>query len=530
MTTVLQIKSLGEIRGKDHDGAVQFLGIKYATLKNRFADAVLIERRDGDVLDATKEGPTALSPSFGCDLELGIQHTLPKKDLPQSELDCLNLNITIPSGTTASSKLPVFLFIHGGGLVLGANSWPQFDYVRFVKLSVEKNLPIIAVSINYRLGAVGFLTSEELRQAGYKANNGLRDQRVAMRWVQQHIEAFGGDPENVTLAGMSAGGASVTYQLDSDEPLFKRAIVMSGTSLLIQPLPCDVHEQNYQQAISALRLADLSPQERIQALLKIPGKELLAKIPPSVLSAPAIDEDMVLSFPTYTQVASKNSNIPRGKSWCKDILIGDAQMDASIMALLMVHTKKDCASKFTTAINTALANHPKVARDILDRYKITKEMADDEAFTAILNYINDIAFFAPVLAFAEGWRGNAYVYYFNEGNPWDGPWKDQASHILDLAYLFQNFREFMMPAQQTLAVTFAEDVFKFCHGIEPWPAAIPGDLKTKFTARTYKSSSSVGQVNAPYGEGSSRRSILFDYAGQVSLDELADVLNVFRTL
>lgn len=56
MTTVFQIKSLGEIRGKDHDGAVQFLGIKYATLKNRFADAVLIERRDGDVLDATKEG------------------------------------------------------------------------------------------------------------------------------------------------------------------------------------------------------------------------------------------------------------------------------------------------------------------------------------------------------------------------------------------------------------------------------------------------------------------------------------------
>jgi carboxylesterase type B len=81
-------------------------------------------------------------------LELSaIQHTLPKKDLPQSDLECLNLNISVHQGTTASSKLPVFLFIHGGGLVLGANSWPQFDYTRFVQLSVEKGLPIVAVSM-----------------------------------------------------------------------------------------------------------------------------------------------------------------------------------------------------------------------------------------------------------------------------------------------------------------------------------------------------------------------------------------------
>jgi carboxylesterase type B len=59
---------------------------------------------------------------------------------------------------------------------------------------------------SYRLGAFGFLTSDELRQAGYNANNGLRDQKVAMRWVQKHIADFGGDPDNVTLAGMSAGG------------------------------------------------------------------------------------------------------------------------------------------------------------------------------------------------------------------------------------------------------------------------------------------------------------------------------------
>jgi carboxylesterase type B len=92
--------------------------------------------------------PTAVSPPIGCDLEQSvIQHTLPKKELPQSDLDCLNLNITAPAGTSATSNLPVFLFIHGGGLVVGANSWPQFDYARFVQLSVEKNMPIVAVAI-----------------------------------------------------------------------------------------------------------------------------------------------------------------------------------------------------------------------------------------------------------------------------------------------------------------------------------------------------------------------------------------------
>ncbi|RHZ63669.1 hypothetical protein CDV55_106327 [Aspergillus turcosus] len=530
MATILQTRFLGDIRGRTHDGVSQFLGIQYATLKDRFADAKLVEQREGSILDASKDGPTALSPSFGCDFELGhIQHSLPKKELPQSDLNCLNLNITVPAGTTAASKLPVFLFIHGGGLVLGANSWPQFDYARFVKLSVEKNLPIVAVSMNYRLGAFGFLTSDELRRAGYKANNGLRDQKVAMKWVQKHIADFGGDPDNVTLAGMSAGGACVTYHLDSDEQLFKRAIVMSGTCLLIQPLPYDLHEQNYQQAIAALGLADARPEERIKALLETPAEDLVAKIPPAVLAVPAIDGDMVSTAVAYAQVADKGSNFPRGKKWCEDLMIGDAQMDASIMAFLMSHTKKDCASKFVTAMNTVLSSKSDVAQQILDKYNISKDMTDDEAFPAILNYINDVAFFAPVLTFAKGWRKNVYVYHFNERNPWDGPWKDRASHILDLAYLFQNFREFMGQDQQQLAISFAEDFFKFCHGVKPWPAVAQNDVEAGFTARVYGPAPNVGQVKGLCNEGSLRRSVLFDHAAQVSLDEFAEVLALFRT-
>jgi acetyl esterase/lipase len=91
---------------------------------------------------------TTLTLPIGCDVELGhVQHTLPKKELPQSDLDCLNLNIAVPSDATPSSKLPVLFFIHGGGFFIGANSWPQYDTARLAKLSIEKGLPMVIVTI-----------------------------------------------------------------------------------------------------------------------------------------------------------------------------------------------------------------------------------------------------------------------------------------------------------------------------------------------------------------------------------------------
>lgn len=101
-----------------------------------------------DLLNKTPDSPTSVSPEIGCDLEQGaIQQTLPEKDLEQSDLHCLNLNIAVPSGTTPSSKLPVFVYIHGGGFTIGANSWPQFDSTRLAKLSAEKGLPTVLVTI-----------------------------------------------------------------------------------------------------------------------------------------------------------------------------------------------------------------------------------------------------------------------------------------------------------------------------------------------------------------------------------------------
>lgn len=102
---------------------------------------------------------------------------------------------------------------------------------------------------------------------------------------------------------------------------------MSGSFLLLPPSPRDVHEANYQQAIEALGLKEASAEERIRVLLETPGEELIVKFPRPVSPMPSVDGDMVFTAPTYAQSADKNSNVPKGKAWCADLMVGDTQMD-----------------------------------------------------------------------------------------------------------------------------------------------------------------------------------------------------------
>lgn len=198
----------------------------------------------------------------------------------------------------------------------------------------------------------------------------------------------------------------------------------------------------------------------------------------------------------------------------------------------MPHLKTNCAKRLTSALRTSLASHSAEADRLLAAYGIEEDTSDDDALPLVLNYINDITFLAPVLSLAQGWLGNAHVYYYNEGNPWDGPWKGKSNHILDVAYLFQNYREFMTPSQQAVGVTFAEDSFKFCHGIAPWPAVTAGNIGKGFSARIYGPSDrglAAGVVHEPYGGETGRRNVLFDLRPGVSLDDLAKAFGIFMT-
>jgi carboxylesterase type B len=134
---------------------------------------------------------------------------------PVSSTECLNINISVPTPPGASSgkpSYPVMVFVHGGAFVYGAGSAPIYDGRRLAEISGSLNIPTIIVTITYRVGVYGFLASKEIKEYNAELNEdgvgnyGLWDQIEALRWVQEHISAFGGDPARVTFFGQSAGG------------------------------------------------------------------------------------------------------------------------------------------------------------------------------------------------------------------------------------------------------------------------------------------------------------------------------------
>src|SRR5215471_13980724 len=213
----------GFVRGMATGTVDEFLGLPYAappTGNLRWRPPAPPAAWAG-VRDATQFGPS-------CPQALTRNPLLPPG--PISE-DCLYLNVyTPPQGSGNEGSWPVLVWIHGGGLVQdGARDYDGSG------LAADG---MVVVTINYRLGALGFLAHPALasRPGGPAGNYGLMDQQAALRWVQRNIAQFGGNPDNVTIAGQSAGGLSVLAQMVSPgaRGLFQRAIVESGTFALNQ--------------------------------------------------------------------------------------------------------------------------------------------------------------------------------------------------------------------------------------------------------------------------------------------------------
>jgi para-nitrobenzyl esterase len=162
------------------------------------------------IRDGTHPGPRCIQDP-GVDLELGRQ----------TDEDCLTLNVWTP--LTTDDHRPVMVWIHGGGFANGSSGV-------YVANELASRGDIIVVTINYRLGALGFLAHPALGLPGDVGNYGLADQQAALRWVRDNIAKFGGDPGKVTVAGESAGGASVCDHLVAPDSagLFRAAIIQSG--------------------------------------------------------------------------------------------------------------------------------------------------------------------------------------------------------------------------------------------------------------------------------------------------------------
>lgn len=171
-----------------------------------------------------------------------------------------------------------------------------------------------------------------MKEAGYLPNNAFRDQRTALLWLQKYIAGFGGNPEEVTLMGESAGAVSTAVHLNSEKPLFKRAMLMSGSTLLMGPSPMGRAEPSYMKAVKALGLDSLSAQERIEKLVRMDGQRLRSTlfqsgVAPQV-SIPLVDGDICPTTVDFKAIIEGTLKIT-GEEWCESLVLGDCAFDVS---------------------------------------------------------------------------------------------------------------------------------------------------------------------------------------------------------
>lgn len=253
----------GVLVGKSLDGVEAFLGVPYAAppvgLRRWIAPQpapTWIGKRD-----ATQFGAACyqeLAPPWG-------PYTSEFIASPPISEDCLFLNVWKPA--KARGKMPVLVFIHGGAFAGGAGHVPAYDGANLARRG------LVVVTINYRVGALGFMAHPALTAEGQGAGNyGLLDQVAALRWVQANAARFGGDAERVTIAGESAGAASVNYLqvMPAAKGLFSRAISISGASMAIDMPRLATGEQN------GLALGERLGVRTTDELRAIPAERIIA--------------------------------------------------------------------------------------------------------------------------------------------------------------------------------------------------------------------------------------------------------------
>jgi para-nitrobenzyl esterase len=343
---------------------------------------------------------------------------------------CLYLNVSTPTlrGNTA---LPVIVWIHGGGLTQDASR----NYVAD-DLAADG---AVVVTINYRLGALGFLSHPALESPdGASGNYGLMDQQAALRWVQRNISRFGGDPHRVTIAGQSAGGLSVLAQLVSpaSRGLFQRAVVQSGTFALSQ-LPLDAAEafgENFATAVGC-------PNQTAACLRSRPVADLVNNFPPAAI--PGVVDGRVLTESIGTALAAgRFARVPilNGMNHDEERLFLDGLRLVVSGGQFVGPIPDVTAANYQQLIAAALGVSDARAAAIAAEYPLGAYPSPSAAFSALVGDAN----FACTALQVDGWTSASaptFAYEFKDDNAPQryappGAVAPVATHSSELQYLF----------------------------------------------------------------------------------------------
>ncbi len=343
---------------------------------------------------------------------------------PQGE-DCLTLNVWTAADGMRSARRPVMVWIHGGSYVCDGTANPRNWGDRFVKAHPG----VVFVSINYRLGLLGFLDLSSLpdgKAYARSGNLGILDQVEALRWVKRNIAAFGGDPDNVTIMGHSAGAGSVALlaSIDEAQGLFRRAIMQSGSVAFTSSRDdCQRLTQRVLDATGAKTVADL------QALTLDEIIALNDKVG-EFYRFPERDGQLIPEDP-YSRFDGFNAGI--------DMLIGSTADEARYWVDAMGGEEDfDKATwlwsrYITLSLDSA---QRKSASDFLD---VAGEYADDS--WAVCEFLNDLMFRGPAIEMAQRHAasgGRTYMYFWNKSlkDPVYG-----ACHGAEVSYVLNTGRQ-----------------------------------------------------------------------------------------
>ncbi|KAI9695642.1 MAG: hypothetical protein M1820_008489 [Bogoriella megaspora] len=355
--------------------------------------------------------------------------------------DCLTLNVVRPAGYT-NQTLPVLIWIYGGGLYTGSTADQQYNLSGIVRTAEASGSPLIAVSMNYRLGVWGFLQTPQILAEG-SSNAGLLDQRMALQWVQDNIAAFGGDPKRVTVWGESAGAQSIGLHLHSfggrDDNLFQSAILESGGPIgtALKPLAFYTSPtENLTRTVGCYTANDQL------ACLRSLSSEQLFHSNYSVTWNPLVDGNFLTAYPSTLMANGTFIHVP--------LLIG-ANTDEGVS--FSVHGLNNETAIFNSLLSWRnYAISPPSARTLLDLYPNQYPFppyhdVSNETFSSLgLQWRRDAAIGGDLVIIAqrrktaeEFTKAGLPVYSYRfDTQPWNATATTGVQHFVNVVFSFQN--------------------------------------------------------------------------------------------
>jgi para-nitrobenzyl esterase len=467
----------GKTEGLEEAGMRVFRGLPFAqppTGDRRFRPPAPPEPWTG-VRDASRFGPAAPQNTDALGPMLGFA-------IDAMNESCLWLNVWTPA--TDGGRRPVMVWIHGGAFVIGAGSQPVYDGA-----ALARRGDVVVVTINYRLGALGFLHLQALCGDRFPAtgNEGLLDQVAALTWVRDNIAAFGGDPGNVTIFGESAGSISVSALLGMPRArgLFHRAILQSGAPNVLASV-----DEATRTARLFMRELGLPP-EAPEPLADIPPARLLEVQQKLFVLAlkesrsarlglplvPVVDGEVIPQHPFDAVAAGAARDVP--------MLVGTTLDEMKLFAVMDPNLRTLDDDGLSKRLARVLGDHTSRAIDVYRRARAARgaRVTPPELWAAIQS---DHVFRAPAMRLAglqHTQQRNTFAYLFT----WPSPFMEGAlgaCHAVDLPFVFGTLGNPAMalfagkgPEEEALSAQVQDAWIAFARtgnpahpGLPDWPA------------------------------------------------------------